>query len=259
MAWKRKMESLGTGVPVYYLATKTSTMRAEWRKLLLVNYKVDPEMLHPYLPAHTEFALWQNTCYLSLVGFRFLKVKMGGVAIPFHTNFNEINLRFYVKQKTQGEWHYGVVFLKEIVALPLVSFVANNLYQEHYETYPMKHTIIESENEIYTQYQWKKENDWNTMEIHSEPTSYLIEEQTLEYFLTAQHWGFTAANKEKTFVYAVHHPRWEMYKTRRHTIQIDYKTTFGEKFAFLDQLAPDAVFLVEGSPITLNKKEVIVP
>ena len=242
-------------------------MQAEWRKLLMVNYKVDPEILLPYLPAHTELALWQNTCYISLVGFRFLKVRMAGIPVPFHTNFNEVNLRFYVKQKSmvrlrspqEGEWRYGVVFLKEMVALPIVSFVANNIYKEHYETHPLKHRITENDNEIFTQYQWKNEKMWNTMSIHSDSTPYLIEENTLEYFLTAQHWGFTAANKDKTFVYAVHHPRWEMYKTRKHTLQIDYKTAFGEKFSFLDQQAPDTVFLVEGSPITLNKKAVIVP
>ena len=242
-------------------------MQAEWRKLLMVNYKVDPEILRPYLPAHTELAFWQNTCYISLVGFRFLKVRMAGIPVPFHTNFTEVNLRFYVKQKSmvglrspqEGEWRYGVVFLKEMVALPIVSFVANTVYQEHYETHPVRHIITESEKEIFTQYQWKKENAWHSMSIHAELAPFLIEENTPEYFLTAQHWGFTAANKQKTYVYAVHHPHWEMYKTLRHSLQIDYKIAFGERFGFLDQQAPDSVFLVEGSAITLNKKAVIVP
>src|SRR5687768_9318119 len=94
---------------------------AKWKKLLLINYPVEPGLLKPSLPYQTEFALWYNTCYVSLVGFLFLDVKIGGIPIPLHTNFVEINLRFYVRRGIKNEWRYGVVFLKEIVALPAVS------------------------------------------------------------------------------------------------------------------------------------------
>jgi len=76
-----------------------SFLSAEWRRLALANYEVDEKILALYLPNRTELDLWNNTCYVSLVGFRFLNTKMLGVTIPFHKNFEEVNLRFYVRYK----------------------------------------------------------------------------------------------------------------------------------------------------------------
>jgi uncharacterized protein YqjF (DUF2071 family) len=86
-------------------------LTAEWRKLIMANYKVDASLLEPYLPAKTEIDPWQNECYISLVGFMFTNVKLKGVAVPFHTSFPEINLRFYVRHKSENnDWKRGVVF-----------------------------------------------------------------------------------------------------------------------------------------------------
>ena len=92
-----------------------SFLKAEWRKLVLINYAVEPALLKKYLPYKTELDLWNNTCYVSLGGFLFVNTKMLGLKIPFHVNFEEVNLRFYVKHLDKGEWKRGVVFLKEIV------------------------------------------------------------------------------------------------------------------------------------------------
>ena len=64
--------------------TKTF-LKAEWRKLVMANYKIDPKLLLPYLPLKTELDLWNNTCYVSLVGFMFLNTKVKGFKIPCHT------------------------------------------------------------------------------------------------------------------------------------------------------------------------------
>jgi hypothetical protein len=40
-------------------------LTAEWRKLMMVNYVVDPTTLQPYLPAHTEIDFWDGKCYIS--------------------------------------------------------------------------------------------------------------------------------------------------------------------------------------------------
>ena len=44
----------------------------------------------------------------------FENVKLLGMKIPFHINFEEVNLRFYVKCFENNEWKQ-VVFIKEIV------------------------------------------------------------------------------------------------------------------------------------------------
>ena len=74
-------------------------LTAEWRHLLMVNYVVDPAVLEPLVPAGTELDLWQGRAYVSVVGFRFLRTRVLGMPIPFHRNFDEVNLRFYVRRR----------------------------------------------------------------------------------------------------------------------------------------------------------------
>ena len=112
--------------------TKTF-LQAEWRKLAMVNYSIDKKILDKYLPPKTEIDLWNDICYVSLVGFMFKNTKVKGLKIPFHTNFEEVNLRFYVRYEDNGEWKRGVVFVKEIVPKPALTFVANTVYKENYE------------------------------------------------------------------------------------------------------------------------------
>ncbi|MFB0909103.1 MAG: DUF2071 domain-containing protein, partial [Spirosomataceae bacterium] len=55
-----------------------SFLKAEWRKLAIANYVIDPEILKKYVPVGTELDLWEGKCYVSLIGFMFLEVKLLG-------------------------------------------------------------------------------------------------------------------------------------------------------------------------------------
>ena len=103
-----------------------SFLNAEWRKLAIANYVIDPRVLEKYVPPGTELDLWQDKCYVSLIGFMFLNTRLLGFKIPFHSNFEEVNLRFYVRRFENNAWKRGVVFIKEIVPKPALTFVANN-------------------------------------------------------------------------------------------------------------------------------------
>ena len=78
-------------------------LKAEWRKLILVNYTIDPNTLNPFIPEGTVLDLYNNNCYVSLVGFMFKNTKILGLKIPGHHTFEEVNLRFYVKRKVGKE------------------------------------------------------------------------------------------------------------------------------------------------------------
>ena len=106
-------------------------LTAAWRNLIMANYSVDPALLQAHLPCHTELDTYKGEHYISLVAFLFEKVKLRGIAFPFHTNFEEVNLRFYVRYKKNNTWKRGVVFMKEIVPRRMISFVANKLYAEN--------------------------------------------------------------------------------------------------------------------------------
>src|SRR5690349_23860153 len=97
-------------------------LTAEWRRLIMANYPVEPGRLQTYLPRYTELDTWNGQHYVSLVGFMFMKTRLLGFSVPFHTDFPEVNLRFYVRYKENGEWKRGVVFVREIVPKPALSF-----------------------------------------------------------------------------------------------------------------------------------------
>ena len=127
-----------------------SFLTASWKKLCFVNYAIDPAILEPYVPAHTELDFFEGKCYVSLVGFLFDDVKLKGITIPFHKRFEEINLRFYVKHFDGSQWKRGTVFISEIVEKPAIAWVANTLYNEKYSVHKMhyKHDLTEEENFI---------------------------------------------------------------------------------------------------------------
>ncbi|MGF1924221.1 MAG: YqjF family protein [Bacteroidia bacterium] len=227
-------------------------LTAEWRKLALANYAVDQEILKKYLPPFTELDDWNGLHYVSLVGFLFLNTKLLGVNVPFHSNFEEVNLRFYVKYKDEGVWKRGVVFIKEIVPKPAITFVANTIYKEKYQTCRMRHHWELSDEQLEISYSWKT-GTWNSFSVVSDAKGQPISVGSDEEFITEHYWGYTKIGKDTTSEYGVQHPRWEVYPVKRYTIQVDFEKNYGTDFTFLNQIEPNSVMLAEGSPIRVMK------
>ncbi len=78
-------------------------LTAEWRYLVMLNYEVDRRALAPLVPAGTALDLWRGHALVSVVGFRFLDTRVLGVPVPLHRDFDEVNLRFYVRSSGAGE------------------------------------------------------------------------------------------------------------------------------------------------------------
>lgn len=234
-----------------------SFLTAEWRKLVIANYEVDASTLEKFLPNGTVIDFWEDKCYISLVGFMFTNTRFLGIPIPFHTHFEEVNLRFYVLHNDGKEWKRGVVFIKEIVPKHAVSFVANTVYKEHYDTLPMRHQWIEEEDRLSVSYQWKKGKRWNNITVEAQPALTEITEGSEAEFITEHYWGYTKVDDLKTYEYEVTHPRWQQYKVEDYTIDIDFEATYGREFAGLNKLRPTSVMLAEGSGITVERKKTI--
>ncbi len=234
-----------------------SFLKAEWRKLAIANYEIDPSLLQEYLPFGTELDTWNGTHYASLVGFMFLNTKVLGVKIPFHINFEEVNLRFYVKRKEGNEWKRGVVFIKEIVPKHAITFVANQLYGEHYVTHKMRHSWSETELERNVAYEWKIKNQWQKFQVTANSSPSIIETGSEAEFITEHYWGYTRINQSITTEYEVTHPKWEQYEVLNHEIQVDFGLTYGEKFKFLNEEKPKSIMLAEGSNITVEGKKTL--
>lgn len=235
-----------------------SFLTAEWRKLAIANYAIDKNLLTPYLPAGTELDLWNGTCYVSLIGFLFKNVKLLGFSIPFHANFEEVNLRFYVKYNDNGIWKRGVVFIKEIVPKFALSVVANTIYNENYETMPMTHSWSETEDERAVEYRWRCKNEWQSFLVTANKGLSEIIAGSEAGFITEHYWGYARYNDTKTNEYEVRHPKWAQYKVRDFKITVDFGLVYGKTFEFLNQQQPVSVMLAEGSDISVEGKKVIL-
>jgi len=226
-------------------------LTAEWRKLIMANYAVDQKILEPYLPHQTEIDLWNGNCYVSLVSFMFLNTQVKGIRIPCHVNFEEVNLRFYVRHFSHGEWRRGVVFISEIVPKPMLAFVANTIYKEHYEAMPMRHTWQPSENNLRVEYKWKKER-WHSISVNTEPVSQKMDPDGEAAFITDHYWGYTKTGEQETSEYGVEHPSWETYPIKDYNIDVDFGKLYGPSFTFLQHQKPVSVLLAEGSAVRVK-------
>ncbi|WP_207434027.1 YqjF family protein [Sabulibacter ruber] len=231
---------------------KKTFLKAEWRKLIMANYSIDSQVLARYLPAQTELDFWNGTCYVSLVGFMFLNTRLKGIRIPFHTNFEEVNLRFYVKHLAQGSCTRGVVFIKEIVPRPAITFVANTLYGEHYATMPMRHHWKSSASVLEVEYGWKAKH-WQSLGVIARPVPQPIAAGSLEEFISEHYWGYTRLDDRRTSAYQVVHPKWEVYPVQEYTISVDFGAVYGPEFSFLNSQKPVSVFLAEGSEVSIKE------
>ncbi len=232
---------------------RTTFLKAEWRKLVMANYAIDPQLLTAYLPHQTELDYWNDTCYVSLVGFMFMNTKVSGLRIPFHVNFEEINLRFYVRRQKQGVYRRVVVFVKEIVPRPALSLVANTLYKEKYVTMPMGHLWQRYDNQLDVKYEWGRGRK-HSLQVTTAGAPEAVAAGSEAAFITEHYWGYTKLSSDKTAEYEVQHPRWEVYPTKTYSINVDFGQLYGSEFAFLKESVPLSVLLAEGSAIEVKKK-----
>jgi len=116
-------------------------LTANWRYLAMLNYVVDPQLIDPLVPAETEIDFENGETFLSVVGFLFLDTRLLGLPIPLHRDFEEVNLRFYVRRKSADPSRRGVVFIRELVPRRAIALVARTFYRENYVAVPMRHEI----------------------------------------------------------------------------------------------------------------------
>lgn len=235
--------------------TDRAFLTAEWRHLAMLNYEVDAGLLLPFVPAGTELDCWNGKVFVSLVGFQFLKTKLFGVLpIPMHSNFEEVNLRFYVRRHTRSEVRRGVVFIREMVPRHAIAFVARTFYNENYVALPMAHEIRSiADNRLKVAYRWCSGNSWSDINLETEGDSKLPANNSVEQFITEHYWGYAAQPNSGCVEYRVTHPSWRVWQTRQSAFEGDAEKVYGKDFAAVLRGKPQSAFLADGSPVTVMR------
>ncbi len=224
-------------------------LTANWQDLVITNYEVEPLLLAEFVPKGTVLDFHDGKCYASLVAFMFLDTRVLQMPIPFHTNFEEVNLRFYVKRETENEIKRGVVFVKEIVPRRAISLLARTFYGEPYETWQMNHTKAKGE----LAYFWSKASCQNSVAVEIGENLGVPKENSHGEFITEHYWGYTKRGENRTDEYKVEHPKWELFEVSYAEIDVDFGFTYGKKFDFLSETKPHSIFMAKGSPIAVYK------
>lgn len=231
------------------MSEESKFLTAEWRYLAMLNFEVEPEILREFVPAGTTLDQWNGRTFVSMVGFLFLDTRILGVPIPFHRNFEEVNLRFYVKREVDGEHRRGVVFIKELVPKRAIAFVARTFYNENYEALPMGHSLLADRGV----YWWKSGGRKSCIEFDFEGEPKLAPEGSAEEFITEHYWGYSWQRDGGTMEYKVEHPRWRVWPVKEARLECDVENLYGKQFAPFLKVPPVSAFLAEGSLVTVFK------
>jgi len=220
----------------------------------MLNYELDPAVLATHVPAGCELDAWNGRTLVSVVAFQFLGTRVLGVPIPFHRDFEELNLRFYVRRKTGTEWRRGVVFIKELVPRAAIAFIARRVYGENYEALPMRHQVEtpSPESAGSVTYQWRRGGTWEGLSARIEGAPSLPTDDSEEAFITEHYWGYSRQGDGSTVEYEVEHPRWRVWSAESPSLECDSASLYGPAFAESLSVRPSSAFVAEGSEIVVR-------
>jgi uncharacterized protein len=228
-------------------------LTAEWQELLMLNYAVEPSLLQRYVPAGTQLDSFGGKTYVSLVGFLFSRTKLRGrFSIPFHSEFEEINLRFYVRRTHHSEVRRGVVFIAEIVPKLAISATARLLYGENYVRRTMQHRTDLGGIPKSVHYRWKETGRWCSLQSDFDGQPVVPKEGSLEQFIAEHYWGYSAQGDGSSMEYHVEHEPWKLWSCPKANFSGDPSNLYGDKLSGILREPPDSAFLAEGSLVAVH-------
>ncbi len=224
----------------------------------MLNYPIDASVLEPLAPRGTTVDTYQGVAYVSIVGFLFLQTRVLGVPVPWHRDFEEVNLRFYVRRFSGDDWRRGVVFVREIVPKAVIAAVARTVYNEQYLALPMAHRIDFSGGAdpalpASVEYRWLVDERWNHVRATTGQAPRESAPGSLEEFITEHYWGYVRQRDGSTVEYEVEHPRWLVAPAETSELACNAAHLYGERFAQALTSAPKSAFIATGSNVAVYR------
>jgi uncharacterized protein YqjF (DUF2071 family) len=235
-------------------AARRPFLTAQWRHLVLLSYEMDPALLAPLVPAGTSLDAFEGRTLASVVGFRFVRTRVRRLPIPGHRDFDEVNLRFYVRREVAGGVRRGVVFVRELVPRRAIAWLARRIYHEPYRAVPMRSLApAPGAPPRRLVYAWRSGRRWQQVAATAAGEPAVPADDSEAAFITHHLWGYTRQPDGGTVEYEVEHPRWRVWTAQDPTLDADVAALYGP--AFLRALAgpPHSALIAEGSAVTVYR------
>jgi uncharacterized protein YqjF (DUF2071 family) len=221
----------------------------------MLTYAVDPKTVIDRVPAGTTLDAWRGNALVSVIGFQFLDTKVLGAPIPFHQDFEEVNLRFYVRRGMDAGARPGVVFIREMVPRPVVGGMARLLYREPYQVVPMRSKVNPGPPPD-VDYQWDATGTWCSLAAGGEGPGSELVPGSLEEFVAVRHWGYNGEPGKETLEYRVDHTRWRIWHVDTKRVSYQAAPLCGHELApYLKD--PVSAIIADGSAVTVHWRRTI--
>lgn len=228
-------------------------LTATWRHLVFLNYEADRALVQRYVPSGTELDLLDGRAIVSIVAFRFLDTRILGIPVPFHRDFDEVNLRAYVRRRVDGVWRRGVVFMRELVPRPAIAWTARLAYNEPYNAVPMRHAIsLDAETGGTLEYEWRQSGAWHRVAATVRGPARFFDPESEIGFITEHYYGYSPQRNGSTVEYNVAHDRWNVWDAFSARFSCDIGAVYGPEWCDSLTRSPDSAFVCDGAPVSIS-------
>lgn len=190
----------------------------QWWNVFFIHWPIPSQYIIPFLPKGLDLDTYNGCAWISLVFFqmnticfRYLPIK------PFSLDFNEVNIRTYVKKKNKQ----GVYFFRLDVSTVYSAFMMKNLSIFPYRYIPSR---LDGEN-----LRMGKPNQ-EIISVKSRVITDFHNKTDFDRWITERYIAYLGY-KNKIYAYELHHVEWELSKLDLLSLKIAYQDLLPEKMA----------------------------
>lgn len=225
-------------------------MTGMWTDLILANYLCPKEVLQKMLPDDLEPDLYKGQGVFSAVGFTFKNVRFFGFKVPLHQLFGEINLRCYVKSKTDGS--KGVLFIRELAPKALIACVAKWFYNEPFEAFNIRREKYKSLQHTLVRYSFKSNSGKGEMSVLASEYRLGLFENEFRKFIVDRYVAFVRKRSGGSRKYIIKHRPWEAKLIKQCSLSESISSLFPDNLKSYVK-KPQSVYLIDGSDVEVYK------
>jgi uncharacterized protein YqjF (DUF2071 family) len=185
---------------VYPLPERDWKYYQEWHNTLFYHWKVTPALLKEYIPSGLRLDTIDNMAWISIVAFEVKKMRLRNFpAIPYISNFHEVNLRTYViKDGIPG------IYMFSITTNKLIEIIISRLFVGiPYQQMQIKRNFYSIA--------WGSLEDDCFLRARFSYSNALVTKTMTDIWLSERHCLYETRNNN-LYRYDIHHREWKLKK-----------------------------------------------